>query len=322
MEHLVSASPVAALVGAGSIAPFHVAALRAAGFDLRHIAARRGSTRAPELAREWSIPEVWSDPAELISSGNWDAIVLAASTEATPNLLRLALRTERPCLVEKPVSFDPVQIREFLGNDSKLRVAYNRRHYESVRAARHFAGQGTCMFRLELPDGVGTDADELQGLRSVRENSVHGLDLLACVVGRYEVERVFTLGNPRGRMAVVTTEFGHVGSIVLNWNCPANFSLILDRAPHRFELRPFELGKLFQGMEVIEPTPELPVRRYTPKVASEVNSFPGSDGIKPGFLSQAIALKRRVTAGSWDDGMATIDDAAFAAEVAAALIAG
>ena len=75
-------------------------------------------------------------------------------------------------------------------------------------------------------------------------------------------------------------------------------------------------------MDVLEPTPELPVRRYTPKVASEVNSFPGSDGIKPGFLSQAIALKRRVTTGSWDDGMATIDDAAFAAEVGAALIAG
>lgn len=322
MEHLMSSSPVAAIIGAGAIAPFHIAALRAAGFNVGHLAASRGSRRAVQLARESDIPNVWSDPYELIESNSWDAIVIAASTEFIPELLGAVIRMGKPCLVEKPVAFDPELIRRFAGNDSKVRVAYNRRLYETATEAKQFATAGTCMFRMELPDGIGPETFEFAGLRSVRENSVHGLDLLAFVVGRYRIDGVLATHAPRGRVAVVTSEHGHVGTIVLNWNCPANFSLVLDRAPRRLELRPFELGTLYEGMDVIEPSPEVPVRRYVPKVVSQTSSFPGPDGVKPGFLAQATSLMRRVKEGTWDERSATIDDAAFAAGIASILIDG
>ena len=315
----MSAVPVAALIGAGSIAPFHIAALRAAGFNVGHLAASRGSQRAVQLARESDIPNVWSDPYELIESNSWDAIVIAASTEVIPELLGAVIRTGKPCLVEKPVAFDPELIRRFAGNDSKVRVAYNRRLYETASEAKQFATAGTCMFRMELPDGIRPETFEFAGLRSVRENSVHGLDLLAFVVGRYRVERVLALKEPRGRVAVVTSEHGHVGTIVLNWNCPANFSLVLDRSPRRFELKPFELGSTYEGMEVIEPSDDLPVRRYVPKLVHQVSSFPGPDGVKPGFLEQAQSLMSAVQRGEWDSRSATLDDAAFAADMARVL---
>jgi len=315
----MSASPVVAVVGAGAIAPFHIAALRAAGFNVSHIAATAGSHRAKELAARLEIQQVWPSSEELISSNSWDALVLASSTESIPALLRLVLQQRRPCLVEKPVGFDAETIAEFAGHDHQVRVAYNRRFYASSESARAFAAAGPCIFRLELPDSIASTADEMNGLRAVRENSVHGLDLLAHVLGRYNIVTRMDISEPRGRLAVMSTEAGHVGTIVLNWNCPANFSLVLDRSPRRFELKPFELGSTYEGMEVIEPTDDMPVRRYVPKLVQQVDSFPGPDGVKPGFLLQAQSLMSAVQRGEWDARSATLDDAAFAADAARVL---
>ncbi len=315
----MTSAPTAAIIGAGAIAPFHVSALRAAGFRVSHIAASNGSTRAAQLGKDLNIERVWSRAEDLINSESWDAIVLASSTETIPELLRLTISTGKPCLVEKPVGFDGDSIRKFAGHDAAVRVAYNRRFYSSSRAARTFAAQGPCIFRMELPDSIGSADMEMQGLRSVRENSVHGFDLLAFVIGGYQVEKRFDTRNPRGRLAVVTSDAGHVGTVVLNWNCPANFLLSLDRSPQRFEMRPFELGSLYEGMEVLEPTEETPVRRYVPKLVQQVSSFPGPDGVKPGFLEQALSLMQFVTTGQWDPRSSTIADAAFAADIARTL---
>nr|MBU6203124.1 Gfo/Idh/MocA family oxidoreductase [Acidobacteriota bacterium] len=306
----------AALVGAGAIAPFHVQALRHAGFELSGIAASRGSQRVSSFARTHHINDVWDDPEELIRSNTWDALVIASSTDSIPELLRVALQQEKPVLVEKPIAFDGAVIRRFAPHQENVRVAYNRRFYQSSIEARQLAAAGTCMFRLELPDSVDPGGGELDGLRSVRENSVHGLDLLQYVVGPYRIVERLSVHDPRGRVALALSEGGHIGSIHLNWNCPANFSLVLDRAPRRFELRPFEMGSMYEGMEVIEPSVEFPVRRYVPKVINQVSSFPGPDGVKPGFLEQARSLMQRVQTGEWDARSATLEDAAFAADTA------
>lgn len=315
-------APRAAVVGAGAIAPFHIDALRAVGFEVQHLAASRGSQRAQNLADSKGIPQVWYNAEELIVNGDWDCLVLASTTETLFDLLLLASRVGRPCLVEKPVTFRASDLAPLLTRDANIRVAYNRRFYASTSEARRFAQQGICSLRLELPDSVGNASDELLGLRGVRENSVHGLDLLAYVVGRYEVEAVQRIedGSRRSRQALIRAENGHQGVVMLNWNCPANFSLVLDQSPKRLELRPFEMATTFEGMEILEPTAEIPVRRYVPRKIGEVSAFPQADGLKPGFLGQAQSLWNRVTRGSWDKATATLDDARFALEVVDALI--
>jgi len=321
MGNLMKA-PRAALVGAGAIAPFHIDALRAVGFEIAHLAASPGSLRAQHLAKSHGISSVWDTAEELILGGDWDCLVLASSTESLLELLLLATQAGRPVLVEKPVTFRASDLTPLLKQDANIRVAYNRRFYASTVAAKRFAQQGICSLRLELPDSVGNTDDALSGLRAVRENSVHGLDLLAYVVGRFEVEAVQRIeaDSRRSRHALVRSENGHLGVVMLNWNCPTNFSLVLDQSPKRLELRPFELATIYEGMEVIEPTEETPVRRYVPKRIGEVSSFPKADGLKPGFLGQAQSLWHRVTRGSWDQATATLDDARFALEVVDALI--
>jgi predicted dehydrogenase len=312
----MNAGPRAALIGAGEIAPFHVAALRAAGFSVDHIAASPDSSRAATFAQANKIPHYWPDPVALIESDTWDAIVLASSTESIPRLLESVVKSSRPCLVEKPVAFNVDDILKFTAQSDLVRVAYNRRFYATAARAKHFADTRECLFRLELPDTTRDVADSFDGLRSVWENSVHGLDLLSFVVGPYQIESRLDVHNPRARVATVTTEHGHVGTIVLNWNCPANFALVLDAAPQRFEMRPFEIGALYEGMEIKEPTSEVPVRRYVPKLVDQIDSFPGPDGLKPGFGEQAVSLMRRVTTGIWDERSATLADAAIAIDSA------
>ena len=88
----MNSGPRAALIGAGEIAPFHVAALRAAGFSVDHIAASQDSSRAATFAQANKIPHYWPDPVALIESDTWDAIVLASSTESIPHLLESVVK--------------------------------------------------------------------------------------------------------------------------------------------------------------------------------------------------------------------------------------
>jgi hypothetical protein len=52
-------------------------------------------------------------------------------------------------------------------------------------------------------------------------------------------------------------------------------------------------------MDLIEPTEDLPLRRYVPKKIESISSFPHQDNlIKPGFLEQAIEFKNILEGGS------------------------
>ncbi len=68
----------------------------------------------------------------------------------------------------------------------------------------------------------------------------------------------------------------------------ANFCITLEAGTKKVEVKPFELASVFEGMEIIEPTEDLPLRRYVPKKINEISSFPtSSDLSKPGFVGQA-----------------------------------
>ena len=84
-------------------------------------------------------------------------------------------------------------------------------------------------------------------------------------------------------------------------------------------MRPFEMGSLYEGMEVLEPSAAVPVRRYVPKLIEQVSSFPDADGFKPGFIGQAQSLMQCVKKGFWDERSATLADAAAVADIAKSL---
>ena len=314
-----------AIVGSGEIANFHVAAAKSAGFDVVGVAARKNSRTVHAFAQTHVISNTWDDPAELIAEeGKWDALILAATTEAIIPLLTQALEIGKPVLVEKPVATSSHALLPLIKYEKNVMVGFNRRFYAPVQAAKRFVESGgPCSIHLQLPESVSYDADNKSwDTRFVRLNSVHGFDLANYLTGGLTIASTMRVGQTsdrRGGVVVMSSVRGDICTISANWNAPANFAMTIDREGERFELRPLEFGTRYQGMQVVEPTNEIPIRRYLPK---EVEQFPPDQkslDFKPGFVAQCEALAALVH-GQRSEIAASINDAHRALLVSEALL--
>lgn len=314
--------PRLAFVGSGAIVGFHVAAARELGFKIAHVAARPGSGSAQRFAAEHSVDRAWDDPRELIAStGDWDALVLATMTEHMPDLLHLACSSGKPILAEKPTASESRQLDEFLPFGDRIMIGYNRRFYSSVEYLREFVQQReSLVIQCQLPDSITDTGVAADRLASVRLNSVHGFDLLRYVFGDLNLGQfVTTVGKSPSSSAVFTTSRGSSGVIVANWNAPANFAITADAGNERVELRPFEIATRYHGMEVVDPTPETPIRRYLPKVVEHSQIPPRDVKFKAGFIAQYEAF-RDLLNGRRDPRAASVADAQEALKIAEAFI--
>lgn len=99
MVSLLSAEPRLAIIGTGGIAEFHVSAARAVGFQVTHVAGSDNSLTVKSFAEKCAIPNIWQSSIDLVSkSSEWDALVLAQSTDAMVKLLGLAMDAGKPVL--------------------------------------------------------------------------------------------------------------------------------------------------------------------------------------------------------------------------------
>jgi predicted dehydrogenase len=308
------------LVGCGRIAPDHLTALWAAGFTVTSVTARPGSARAVAFAREHEVTRVHTDVAELAESEDWDVAVVATPAEATVGVAGTLLATGRPLLVEKPAAVDAMALEALRPYADALLVAYNRRFYAPVRRAKELLQEhGAALVELALPERIPGAPDDQPRTRQFVANSVHGLDLLRYLVGPVRVARVEALGPggvPGGFGALLNSERGDVVQLTCNWNAPDNFRLACSWSGTRYELRPFEVGRRFEGMDIVEPSTEEPVRRYIPRLVEEIAVDPL---FKPGFVEQAGALAA-LARGALPGPAARLDDAVEALRLARALL--
>jgi predicted dehydrogenase len=284
------------LVGAGGIAEFHVPALRAAGFEVAAVCARPGSTRARDFANRHGIAQVLPDTSSMLAARDrWDALVIAIPIEDTLAVLLEAVATGAPVLVEKPVAYRASDLAPLLGRPLPVQVAYNRRFYRTVAAARDEVRNGPpVMATLTLPESVGMEGAD--GMLHFFSNSVHGLDMIRFVFGDVTVTAVKRLSDERGRpcglAALLQSPRGDVVQFIGNWGAPANFALTIDRPGRRLELRPLEAAAVFTDMQVVEPTIEVPIRTYRPVQSDRVDLDAVDARLKPGFFAQAEAFAR------------------------------
>ena len=94
----------------------------------------------------------------------------------------------------------------------------------------------------------------------------------------------------------------------------------MDRVEERDQLlRPLEIGTVYEGMEVIEPTRENPLRVYRPRESARVALTAEDFKFKPGFLAQARALAALVH-GEDPGPAARLEDAHAALHLAEELV--
>lgn len=293
------------MIGCGAIAGFHVPALREAGFEIVSISGRPESERAPRFAEENGIADVCQDPDELLSkAADFDGMVICTPISPTANLLRRAMDTGIPVLVEKPVAYASDELEDLAESADRVLVGYNRRFYASAIRAREevrSADSAGILAQLVLPEGVrppDRPEDNPNYLMPFFANSVHGLDLARFVLedlGITHVDRTYNGGGAlTGLAASLTTESGAVLQFTANWGASANFSFTIDRSGRRYEMKPLEIATIYEGMDVVDPTPEVPIRSYQPRVVDRVDFTPDDLTFKPGFVAQARAFAEMI----------------------------
>ncbi|CAB5160649.1 unannotated protein [freshwater metagenome] len=314
-----------ALVGCGPISNFHVDAVNGVGMRVTDVAASKNSVTVGSFASKFDIPNVWKDPEQLILEGSWDGLVLAAPTKAMLPLLTLAISRNLPVLVEKPVAMSSFALDSIQGNPQQVMVAYNRRFYPKIQELKQILQiSKPALISVEIPEKLlPSSTGALNEIYSgVIQNSAHMFDIIRFLAGALEIVFVDSPGDRKrelGSLMVLRSEHGHLISLKMNYQASANFSITADIDTKRYSLLPLELLSIYDGMNVVEPTQEVPVRSYKPQLQSQLRSDPSEFKYKPGFLGQAQAFKELML-GEPSSYMAHLDDTRKALQIAEILI--
>ena len=120
------------IIGAGRIGRLHANTLttRVPGAQVLAIADIFEES-ARSAAADYGIPDYSSDPVEIISSGDIDAVVICSSTDTHCHFIREAARAGKQIFCEKPIAFDVAEIDAALAAVAEagvqLQIGFNRR---------------------------------------------------------------------------------------------------------------------------------------------------------------------------------------------------
>ena len=319
--HMISRKRLA-IIGTTPIATAHVLAAQQAGFHVTDVAGSNGSQTVNDFAAQHSIPNAWSDPIKLAESNEWDAIIIASAIDSLAELVRCASGQGNAVLVEKPVALDPKLFDDLPLESKNVMVGFNRRYYSAVAQAKQFITQRqACLIQLVVPESVSVDLHGNVDHSRVKTNATHAFDLLNYLTGGLVIANAISAVNGTKKKGVVVnaqTPRGDVCSIVANWNASANFALTIDCDDERFELKPFEVGSYYKGIEVTTSGPSK-IRTYSPKLIETYMEKPNTQSLKPGFFGQAEALME-LAEGRTPKDAATLKDARAALLLAETLL--
>ncbi len=307
------------VIGSGPIVPFHLDALTQAGFQIKAIASRPGSLTTQELANKYlAIP---LDDFYEVGKSDIDAVLIAPASGAIKEPLKYFIKQGIPILVEKPVLKESLDFHEIgdLDNENVM-VGYNRRFYSSVQTLKsHIELNQPHSFFFKVPENSWNGNLDVAGRRNfLLDNTVHMIDLLRYLVGE-EGFRI-QIQDARSReqlqaISVFVEGIDMAGIFQVTFDSPGSYSVEFNGQGFSSKLQPIEHLSSFDSIEVIEPTTEVPIRRYQPKLSNEQFSISNLDlKYKPGFYEQSMAFANLVN-GKKSQIAASLHDAFKAIEL-------
>jgi predicted dehydrogenase len=302
------------LVGTGAMAADYVRALEAAGVDLATVTAVGRHDERARAFQELTSVVAQGGGVEGLETVPGRAIV-ATSIDSLAAVTRQLL--ERGCehiLVEKPGGLFAHELEALrtLANEhgARVHVAYNRRFYPAVDAARAAieadGGLLSATFDFtELTDRVLAAARE-QGVSETIlarwgiANSSHVIDLFLHLAGsptRIATERSGALDwHPSGAVfgGAGATETGALFSYAATWSGAGRWGLELTTAQRKLVLRPLEsLAEQETGSFALRDVPIEPEPGDTkPGLVGEVRAFLAGDDPRLCTLDDALRTLR------------------------------
>jgi myo-inositol 2-dehydrogenase/D-chiro-inositol 1-dehydrogenase len=207
------------LIGLGRIGAFHARTLSElqAVDSLVVTDAQPSATErvVAELSGARTRIEAAESPAKLLAAGV-DGVIIAAATDAHPELLLAAVEAGMPVFCEKPLAADIADAvalcARISGRDERVQIGYPRRFDAGYRAARAAVHSGELGWLHTVRATTLDPAPPPPAYVAVsggifRDCSVHDFDAVRWVTGR-EVVEVYAAGANRGEHSF--TEVGDV----------------------------------------------------------------------------------------------------------------
>jgi len=103
-------------------------------------------------------------------------------------------------------------------------------------------------------------------------------------------ESIKTQHNYKALIGIGKSELGNTILLDSCFNSSDNFAIQLINDAKRLELKPLESAQLYDGMNVVHPTKDIPIRRYLPVLKNQIIEADVSN-MKLGFRLQAKDFK-------------------------------
>ena len=170
---------------------------------------------AQSAAADYGIPDHTDDPAEIISSGAIDAIVICSSTDTHCRFIIEAARAGKQIFCEKPIAFDLAEIDAALAavdeSGVQLQIGFNRRfdaNHARIKRAIESGEIGephTMMVISRDPAPPPLEYIKVSG-GLMMDMMIHDFDLSRFLLG--EVEELYAIGDVK-----VDPAIGEAGDI-------------------------------------------------------------------------------------------------------------
>lgn len=296
------------IIGFGYIAEFHAKALAHLPEDIRLVVASRSAENRAKASTA-GVAATYPDPAEMIADEQVDGLVVAVAIPAAEVVTGSLLGHGIPMLVEKPPALTVAGAADLAERARSAGVpvmaALNRRHYSVVAAALEAIGghDGLRAVRIETPErfaqirAANVHPPEVLS-RWAYCNSIHGIDLLAYLLGETPQEVTVrryhdpSLDHPSA-LAQGSTSKGVPWQYSSWWGSPGSWTVDLYGDAVRVTLAPLERGQVH--------------RRGEDPVELEVAQADLED--KPGFRAQATTFLEGIRSGSFPAPAADLDQA-------------
>jgi myo-inositol 2-dehydrogenase / D-chiro-inositol 1-dehydrogenase len=190
------------LIGLGRIGAFHADTLSQLDVVERLVVTDAVPEVTGRIAQKYGA-EPAANPAALLGAGV-DGVVVAAATDAHPQLILAAVEAGLPVFCEKPVARGAAEAAEVLRRcaGKTVQIGYNRRFDAGFVAARQAVASGELgrlhTVRSTTMDPAPPPAAYVTASGGIfRDCSVHDFDIIRFVTGR-EVVEVYATGSTRG----------------------------------------------------------------------------------------------------------------------------
>lgn len=291
-------------IGCGDISYHHADVLSHLGHDIVAVTYRQNTDRAKRFAESYDVQSLFpdSDWRGMISETTLDVLWVVPSWDQIDQMFQEIVNTGVPAFFEKPLALDESKIDNLITSHeteelSKYMVGYNRRYYSNVDTLNEYLDEEKVIsVYANIPEPVNRTRE--QRLRhAVIENSCHVLDLVSFVLDSYSYDnlsiRPITRSLP-GRDYIATYEVDNTPVVVKSiWNSPENFELsIYTESDRVYNLSPIEKLTIVDGLDIEDPSDEVPVRSYNPRVVD--THYVSTQPFKPGFKAQAASFLERI----------------------------